>query len=91
MDVVAQHTCNGSRCDAGPKNTPTDKAAEGILLDCCCDAWGHGMPPNSRVERPERPARLLRKQEPCRPFGVRSNEMLGITRLALVFQPQLRG
>jgi hypothetical protein len=39
MDAVAQHTCKGSRCDASPKNTPTDNAAEGILLDCCCDAW----------------------------------------------------
>ena len=45
MDVVAQHTCKGSICDASPKNTPTDNAAEGILLDCCCDAWSHGMPP----------------------------------------------
>ena len=35
MDAVAQHTCKGSRCDASPKNTPTDNAAEGILLDCC--------------------------------------------------------
>jgi hypothetical protein len=38
MDVVAQHTCKGSRCDASPKNTPTDNAAEGILLDCYRDA-----------------------------------------------------
>lgn len=45
MDAVAQHTCKGSRCDASPKNTPTDNAAEGILLDCYRDAWGHGMPP----------------------------------------------
>ena len=46
MDVVAQHTCKGSRCGASPKNIPTNNAAEGILVDCCRDAWGHGMPPN---------------------------------------------
>jgi len=34
MDAVAQHTCKGSRCDASPRNTPTDNATEGILLDC---------------------------------------------------------
>jgi hypothetical protein len=51
MDVVAQHRCKGSRCDASPKNTPTDNAAEGILLDCYRDAWGHGMPPNETVEK----------------------------------------
>jgi len=51
MDAVAQHTCKGSRCDASPKNTPTDNAAEGILLDCCCDAWDHGMPPNVASHR----------------------------------------
>ena len=50
MDVVAQHTCTGSRCDASPKNTPTDNATEGILLDCYRDAWGHGMPPNVRLQ-----------------------------------------
>jgi len=32
MDVVAQHTCKGSRCDANPKNIRTDNAAEGIRL-----------------------------------------------------------
>ena len=36
MDAGAQHMCKGSRCDACPKNTRTDNAAEGILLDCCC-------------------------------------------------------
>ena len=48
MDAGAQHTHKGSRCDASPKNTPTNNAAEGILHDCCCDAWGHGMPPNDQ-------------------------------------------
>jgi len=51
MDALVQHTRKGSRCDAGPKNTPTDNAAERILLDCCCDAWGHGMPLSSALSR----------------------------------------
>ena len=54
MDVVAQHTCKGSRWDASPGNTPTDNAAEGILLDCCRDAWGHGMPPNDQASAAHR-------------------------------------
>jgi hypothetical protein len=48
MDVVALHTCKGSRCDASPRNTPTDNATEGILRDRYRDTWGHGMPPNVR-------------------------------------------
>jgi hypothetical protein len=63
MDAVAQHTWKGSRCDASPKKTPTDNAAEGILLDCCCDAWGHGMPPTEQSKRP-----LERRVRPHR-FG----------------------
>ena len=46
MDAVAQHTCKGSRCDASPKSTPTDNAAECILLDLLSRRLGHGMPPN---------------------------------------------
>jgi len=60
MDVVAQHTCKGS--DASPKNTPTDNAAEGILLDCRCDACVHGLLPNSQHQPRTRQAANLRMQ-----------------------------
>src|SRR5262245_9698663 len=60
MDAGAQHTCKGSRCDACTKNTPTDNAAEGILLDCCCGAWGHGMPANAGISRGLRPSAACR-------------------------------
>ena len=62
MDVVAQHTCKGSRCDASPKKQPDRQRCKGILLDCYRDAWGHGMPPNNGVERPARQAANLRMQ-----------------------------
>jgi hypothetical protein len=66
MDAGAQPTCKGSGCDARPKNTPTDDAAEGILLDCCCDAGGHGMPPNARNQPRAKPVGCTPKLDSIR-------------------------
>ena len=61
MAAVAQHTCKGS----SPRNSPTDNAAEGILLDCCCDAWDHGMPPNAKYTDRVRYTQNLARLPPC--------------------------